>query len=287
MASISRWFSPTPGSSFWTFEICHACARVLLGPALMGLGLTALAQEPGAVPEQHAPAQQASDDAAQAPPSGWRLVDKRLGVAWWHYREPVMRLQGPALTLQLGLLTPAVPGMPDRVGGEIMLARVDYSSDGTGQMSGVPAVGWRAHALWDMPPVSRQPWQLGLQYEGLWNDLRGTSSTGHRGYERLSNKLWLLAQTAPLPQAELQLGLLLRGWQDSWLSQANQRLPDITNVQHKGVTLRYRHSPWLIGSRPVFPWLRYTQVAESDKVGIQRWHEPRNRSMEMGLEAQF
>lgn len=156
------------------------------------------------------------------------VTDRHWGLGWWTYSEPAMRLQGPALTLQLG-----------------------------------------------------------LQYEGLWNDLRGTSSTGHRGYERLSNKLWLLAQTAPLPQAELQLGLLLRGWQDSWLSQANQRLPDITNVQHKGVTLRYRHSPWWIGSRPVFPWLRYTQVAESDKVGSQRWYEPRNRSMELGLEVQF
>lgn len=235
----------------------------------------------------HVMAQEEQPSAAPAPMHHWSVTDRHWGLGWWTYSEPAMRLQGPALTLQLGLQTSAVPGMPDRVGGEIMLARVDYSSDGTGQMSGVPAVGWRTHALWDMPADSRQPWQLGLQYEGLWNDLRGTSSTGHRGYERLSNKLWLLAQTAPLPQAELQLGLLLRGWQDSWLSQANQRLPDITNVQHKGVTLRYRHSPWWIGSRPVFPWLRYTQVAESDKVGSQRWYEPRNQTLELGMGVRF
>ena len=225
--------------------------------------------------------------AEPAQSAGWTLTDKRLGLAWMRYREPVMRLQGPALTLRLDAQSTGLRHVPDVVSGELLLARLDYRSTDTGNLSGVPAVGWRAHALWQMPELSGKAWRLGLQYEGFWNDLTGNSSTGHRGYERLSNKLWLLAEAAPLPQSELQLGLLLRGWQDSWLSQADSRLADVTNIQKRGLTLRYRHSPWPLQHTALAPWVRYTEIGQSDFVGVQRWYEPRNRTLEVGLEARF
>lgn len=221
-------------------------------------------------------------------PVGWHVSDKRLGLAWIRYSEPAMRLQGPALTVQMWAQGPSSPWAPEWMGAELLLARLDYSSDSTGKLSGVPAIGWRAHALWPMPELLGKPWRLGLQYEGFWNDLSGTtSSTGHRGYERLSNKLWLQVQATPLPDAELQVGLLLRGWQDSWLSQADRRLPDVTNVQNSGLSLRYRHSAWSLWQQSVSPWIRYTTIGKSDEVSTQRWYEPRNRTMELGLEARF
>ena len=78
-----------------------------------------------------------------------------------------------------------------------------------------------------------------------------------------------------------------RGRKDSRLSQTQNRLPDTSNVQHKGVTLRDRHGQWLIGLRTVPPWLRYTPMAESDIVGRLRWHEPHNQTLELGLGTQI
>lgn len=229
---------------------------------------------------------------ALAAPAAWSLTDKRVGVAWLRYREPIMHLQGPALTLQLDWqgtrLGTQRPGWaPDALSAELLLARLHYSSADTGSLSGVPAVGWRVSALWQMPEVAGHAWRLGPQYEGLWNDLRGTTSTGHQGYERLSNKLWLVAQARPAPERLLELGLLVRGWQDSWLSQASSQLPDITNVQKRGLTLHYRHSPWTLQNTALAPWVRYTQIGTSDFVGLQRWYEPRNRTLELGVQASF
>lgn len=234
-----------------------------------------------------------ASEAVQTPQTlQWSLADKRVGLAWLRYREPIMHLQGPALTLQLDWqgtrLGTQRPGWaPDALSAELLLARLHYSSADTGSLSGVPAVGWRVSALWQMPEVAGHAWRLGPQYEGLWNDLRGTTSTGHQGYERLSNKLWLVAQARPAPERLLELGLLVRGWQDSWLSQASSQLPDITNVQKRGLTLHYRHSPWTLQNTALAPWVRYTQIGTSDFVGLQRWYEPRNRTLELGVQASF
>ena len=253
-----------PGPVRWTFALALLCV---------------------AWPCQGQPAAEA--EAAARPPAGWQLQDRRLGLGWWHYEEPDMRLQGPAVTLQLALQPPPGQLRPDVIGGELLLATLDYRSNGTGSLSGVPGVGWGAHALWAMPPASGHAWRLGLAYEGFWNDLQGSTSNGYRGYERMSNRLWLQARARPLPDAELQLGVLLRGWQDSWLSQADTRLPDVRNVQKSGLTLRYRHSAWQLGSQSVQPWVRYTWVGKSDEVGAQRWYEPRNRTLDLGIEARF
>lgn len=232
----------------------------------------------------------AQDEQPSASPEsllGWQWTKPSVGVGWTRYSESIMTLQGPTVSMRVGLQRTPGGWMPEHIGGEVALSRLDYTSTATGRLDGVPGVGWRAHALWSMPALSGRAWQLGLEYEGFWNDLRGTSSTGHRGYERLSNKLWLQARAAPLADAELQLGLLIRGWQDSWLSQAHPALPNVTNVQNAGFTVRYRHSPWLLNGRPLHPWIRYTHIDRSDEVTAQRWYEPRNRSVSLGLETSF
>lgn len=232
-------------------------------------------------------AQTSGPEATAQASASWQLQDRRLGLGWWHYSEPYMRLQGPAVTLQVTVRPPASQLRPDSVGAELLLATLDYRSAATGSLSGVPGVGWRAHALWPMPGVPGQAWRVGLEYEGFWNDLQNTTSTGHRGYERLSSRLWLQARSPLWAEAELQLGVLLRGWQESWLSQADARLPDVRNVQKSGLSLRFRYSGWQTGRQSVQPWLRLSWIDKSDEVGAQRWYEPRNRTLELGIETRF
>lgn len=218
---------------------------------------------------------------------GWPLTNSHVGLGWTRYSEPIMALQGSTVTMRTAIERTPLGWMPEQIGGELTLSRLDYTSQQTGKLDDVPGVGWRVHALWSMPAMVGRTWRLGLEYEGFWNDLRGTSTTGHRGYERFSNKAWLQARAAPWAETELQLGVLLRGWQDSWLSQAHPALPNVTNLQSAGFTVRYQHSPWTLSGRPVQPWVRYTQIARSDEVTAQRWYEPRNRTLVLGLETRF
>lgn len=213
-------------------------------------------------------------------------IQPLLGLGYLEYGEPGMRLRGTALTLKLATQRKWWRHAADILEGEWLLARADYSSTDTGALAAVPAVGWRVSGKWALPSMTGQTLHIGPQYEGLWNDLRGITDTGHRGYTRLSSKLWLSTQVS-LPQgSELEFGLLMRGWQVSHLSQADSRLRDVTNVQNNGWTMRYQYNR--LGKAPaVLPWIRFTSVARSNFVGSQRWYEPANRRLELGLFAIF
>ena len=230
---------------------------------------------------------QTTEKASIEPHASFALTDKYFGMAWFHYSEKVMQLRGPTLNLRLSAHNHGVRYAPDVVDAEWFIGSLNYTSHQTGSLMAAPAIGWRLQAKWNMPVLAGQLWQLGAEYDGFWNDLRGSTSTGHHGYVRLSNKLWLMTATAPQPEAELQFGVLLRGWQYSELSQANSALPDIINVQKHGWTWRYQHRSWSIGSKRLFPWLRYTEIRQSDRVGTQGWYEPHNRTLDLGIQMAF
>ena len=223
-----------------------------------------------------------STEPAPEPPTTWAA-----GLGWWRYREPVMKLEGPQLTLR-GQHTSQQAGWPKLLEADIGVGSLRYSSHGSGSLSQVPMLRGQASALWDIEPSGQ--WRAGLQLEATWTDLRGTTSTGHSGYERFNSKAWAVLQYEPPSTSRTELGLLLRGRQQSYLSQANPTLPDITNTQKRGVFLAYRHSPLAGpsgGGYGLRPWIRYTSVSNSDQVGVEGWYEPRNRTLQIGLESSW
>ena len=210
-----------------------------------------------------------------------------VGLGWWRYSEPVMKLEGPQLTLRAQHHSQQ-DGWPRLLEADIGVGSLRYSSQGSGSLSQVPLLRGQASALWPLEPAGQ--WRAGLQLEATWTDLRGTTSTGDSGYERFNSKAWAMLQYETSSTARTELGLLLRGRQQSYLSQAHPTLPDITNTQKHGIFLAYRHSP-LDGPSGVGyglrPWIRYTSVSTSDEVGADRWYEPRNRTLQIGLESSW
>ena len=221
-------------------------------------------------------------DPTPAPPTTWAA-----GLAWWRYSEPVMKLEGPQLTLR-AQHTSQQAGWPRLLEADIGVGSLRYSSQGSGSLSQVPLLRGQASALWPLEPAGQ--WRAGLQLEATWTDLRGTTSTGDSGYERFNSKAWAMLQYETSSTARTELGLLLRGRQQSYLSQAHPTLPDITNTQKHGIFLAYRHSPLDGPSGAGYglrPWIRYTSVSTSDEVGADRWYEPRNRTLQIGLESSW
>lgn len=235
---------------------------------------------------QTLPVARAQDtEAAQSPAEPSKTW--AVGASWWRYSEPEMKLEGPQLTLY-GRYDRAPSGWPDRLEAELGAASLHYSSRSSGSLSHVPMLRGQANALWQLEASGQ--WRAGLQVEATWIDLRGTTSGGYGGYERLNSKAWAVLQYEHPSNASAEAGLLLRGRQQSWLSQANPSLPDITNTQKRGVYLAYRHSPWQSAEGTglsLRPWIRYTRVSDSDQVGAGRWYEPNNRTWQIGLEGRW
>lgn len=226
---------------------------------------------------QTAPPGEPLPDAAVAmasAPAAWASAG---GLGVFHYTEPgVMRLTGPEASWQLRH-HPTPPGWPDSVQLDLGVASLAYSSKGTGTLHAVPALSGRGTALWRLQANEDAIWRAGLQLDMVWTDLRGTSSTGHRGYRRLGSKAWAVLQREDASGARTEIGALLQGRQDSWLTDAGQPR-DITNTQRRGVYLAYQHHA--MGALSLRPWLRYSQIGNSTYDGP--YLEPRNRTVQVG-----
>ena len=253
------------------------CGQLCISVCLAGPGLL-WAQTP-----ETETAAAVTEDAEPAPSSlAWAA-----GLGWWRYSEPVMRLEGPELTVEVQRPL-ETEGSPVFVHAQLGMGLMQYTSTDSGRLSGVPMLRGQAGALWQLGHSS--PWRGGLQLEATWTDLRGTSSAGYAGYERLNTKAWALVQYTSTGQHQAELGLLLRGWQTSALSQANPTLPDIRNTQTRGFFMGYQHPSlgWPSNGRyRLRPWIRLTSVASSDMVGAAGWYEPRNRTLQIGLQSHW
>jgi hypothetical protein len=141
---------------------------------------------------------------------------------------------------------------------------------------------------------------VGLGYRYLYNDIRGTTSTGAIGYTRTSQYTYLplgvthrlkLESTARLATT-LEVDYLIQGRQTSTLSDFNPAFADITNDQRNGYGIRgsmyYETDRWLVG-----PWFQYWNTTRSDtapvivSVGganfiVGTAFEPRNKTTEIG-----
>lgn len=227
--------------------------------------------------------------------------DIGLSLSSYQYQEPgIMSLKGSQLGLDLGI-SRAMQG--ERfMRGEFRYAygRVDYSSNGTGSSSGEP--NWYIEAR----GLMGKDWEIngkvlaaytGIGYRYLFNDARGTSSTGHWGYRRESNYFYLpiglILRTSLSGRARLVSTLeydhLLWGKQISRLSDAGAGYDDVTNGQGSGYGLKlsvmYESGKFAFG-----PYAHYWDIGESDMAFINSngtpvgigW-EPKNNTTEFGL----
>ena len=133
----------------------------------------------------------------------------------------------------------------------------------------------------------------GLGYRYLFNDLRGVTSTGARGYRRESNYYTLpvgvthkmnLANQAQL-LTTVEYSYLIRGRQDSRLSDDSPGTPDVSNTQRSGYGLRLgamvRFATWSVG-----PSLTWWRIKESDRANAG-FFEPRNNTYEFGVKGVY
>ena len=242
----------------------------------------------------HSPAQTHTPTQAEAaPPSATDrtanvAVDapQPLALAWgvglFQYREPGwMRLTGPEATLQAQYrpTSASTSWWPERLQADLGVALLDYTSDTTGRLHHRAGLNGRGTALWGIHASDSGTWLAGAQIDLAWTDLRGTSSSGHRGYRRLGSKAWVVLRHETAAGAHAEVGALLRGRQDSLLSDLGGR--DVTNSQRRGHYLLYQHTPLEgPGLRPR-PWARYSEIGRSDNDGI--YYEPRNRTLQLGV----
>lgn len=224
---------------------------------------------------------------AQAQPSqNWGAW--QLSAGWQQYSEPQMQLKGP----ELGVHWQSLNLDPYTLEADAQLGLQNYSSEQSGRLDSVLNLDTRWRAL---RALTAQPqWQYGLALHTHANLLRGTTSLGYGGYDRLSTQLWLPVRwhsTHTQPWA-VDAGWLLWGEHVSRLSQVNARFQDVTNTQRTGVYLQV--SKKVNSSQgELEPFARWTWVDDSDvreqNVADQtmRTYEPKNTRLQVGLKWRF
>lgn len=241
---------------------------------------------------------------AQAPAGHSPLATKgglELGVqlARYRYEEPgLMWLEGDR---------GGVSGAYTALGSQEVHARLEARSSygeleyrGSGALSDVPDYVFEMRALVGKDvragSIVWVPY-VGLGYRSLYNDLRGTSSTGAVGYRRLS-RYWYVPMGVGLrigigeglvlaPQVEYDA--FTNGKQRSYLGDTGTGFNDVTNRQRRG--RGYRAQLMLEGRRWAFgPWTHYWKIKDSDLQPIGLGFaglEPANWTRESGVELRY
>ena len=215
-----------------------------------------------------------------------------MALGYGLYRESGMSLRGPEAVL--GLRWRPDPGQRYEL--EWLGASQHYGSDATGSKNGVPYYETRLQGLYDWTGVPDwlQPLSVGWRLHYGYNDLRGSTSTQHQGYERITQQLWLplrwQTQTRVLdaPQTlDLELGWLLYGVQTSRLSQAGPSYADARNIQRSGLYLQLRaHAPATAGKAFWEPSLRIVRIGNSNEVSAGNGYlviEPASLFIHIGI----
>ncbi len=150
---------------------------------------------------------------------------------------------------------------------------------------------------------------VGVGYRYLYNDLRGTTSTGAVGYRRESQYLTVpigVSHGFSLPNrarvvTTIEYDRLIRGRQDTRLSDIEgygrwTDVPDVVNHQHRGYGWRlsaaYRLDRWSISPYASLWRIKTSDTADirvTTTLGTERWAvwEPANKTREIGLKAAY
>ena len=213
------------------------------------------------------------------PLGGWQL-----SAGWQDYSEPQMSLKGP----ELGLHWQSRSWGRYTLEADAHVGLQTYNSVPSGRLDSVLNVDTRWRAL--RASTSQPQWQFGLALHSHANFLRGTTSLGFGGYDRLSTQVWLPVrwQSVGDQRWAVEAGGLLWGEHVSRLSQVNTSLQDVTNTQRKGAYLQISQKR-LTRRGELEPYARWTWVDDSDVhwvslVGLDRGtYEPRNNRLQVGL----
>lgn len=240
--------------------------------------------------------------AQAAPAATARGNELAISLGGYRYEEPgLMSLQGMKSGLNLQTTT-AYPERRTFLRGELRIAvgTADYRSNGTGSHDQEPDWYIEGRALigndWPLDSALLSTY-VGLGYRFLLNDGRGLTSTGHAGYRRESNYLYLpvgiILQTAwqeGTLRTRIEYDHLLNGKQYTRLSDTGLGYADVNNKQSSGrgikLQLSYMTPEWFAG-----PYLHYWDIADSAVTPFYQngaiagyGLEPQNRTTEIGFE---
>ena len=184
-----------------------------------------------------------------------------ISAGWNQYTEPdLMQLTGPEVGIY-GRLT-----LPNNLHAEAegLIGKQNYSSNRSGNLDNVANIEtrWRLMTpIWE----ERVPGILvGLGYHTLWNDLRGQTNTGHVGYQRIANQLWMPVRWSVSSMWQIDAGLLIYGRHRSNLSEAGGT--DIVNTQRNGQYLQIAANLDTDSQHTLTPFIRYTHLGNSNVV---------------------
>ena len=186
-----------------------------------------------------------------------------------------------------------------RLDGRYAYGSLDY--EGSGTLNSIPdsIIETRAVLGKDFFPrsgLSLSPF-VGFGYRYLYNDLRGTTSTGFSGYQRYSRYWYVPIGVTSRMKVDggwvlapiIEYDYFIKGRQVSQFSDIGVGFSDATNKQDEGygyrLSLMAENGSWAFG-----PWMQYWNIEESDIVSIGfgfRGFEPKNETREFGLDVKY
>lgn len=227
---------------------------------------------------------------AQTQP-GWEASAK---VGHYDYKEPgFMGISGSVLGIGAQYTHQLDVSSFLRFDGSLMSGLLDYN--GSGHLNNTENFYSDVRALYQHDLVLSNGFNIspyvGLGYRFLYNDLRGTTSTGAGGYRRLSNYIYVplgintqAAVAGHMFDLNAEIGILLRGYQKSYLSDFYSNVTDVTNEQKTGQNLRlsalYKLGKWSAG-----PYYNHWRIGSSQVEN--GYYEPKNTTTEFGLTAKY
>ena len=234
--------------------------------------------------------------AAQTDPLATREgLEMGLQFSTYEYEEPgFAKLEGERLGLTAAYAFTGDEGLFSRIEGRFSFGELDYEGSGTksdnpDQLYELRAVVGRdfrdGGKVWS-PYVG-----LGIRY--LYNDVRGTTSTGARGYRRESRYWYVpIGVTVRIPMGstwvfapQLEFDAFANGSQTSYLSDTGiPGLNDANNRQGHGEGARgqlaFETRRWAFSV-----WFNYWNIEDSDISGGGL--EPKNSTEEYGVEVRY
>ena len=230
--------------------------------------------------------------------SGWEIGGQ---LSDYSYEEPTLgaKIWGGRVGVTGGYTHTSASRWFFKVDGRYAYGSLKYEGSGTTDSVPDSIAETRMVIGRDFLPrsgVSFSPF-AGIGYRYLYNDLRGTTSTGAVGYQRYSyylyaplgftsridvNAKWVIATT-------VEYDYFIRGEQVTQFTDVGAGYNDASNTQNKGYGYRFsvmaEKGSWAVG-----PWMHYWNIEDSDIVPIGfgiRGFEPENETREYGLEVKY
>ncbi|HYM99427.1 MAG TPA: hypothetical protein VET25_06765 [Aestuariivirgaceae bacterium] len=223
-------------------------------------------------------------------------VELGVTLSNYEYEEPTIAvtLEGYKLGLDFSAIGSAGKDWFIRADARYEYGETDYTGSGTQCCN--PDWYYELRGTvgrdFDQGTYSLSPY-LGVGYRYLFNDIRGSSSTGAVGYRRTSRYIYgplgathrLKLESNARLTTTLEYDFLIKGEQKSYLADTGiTGLTDVVNEQPTGYGLRgsmyYEKNNWSFG-----PWIQYWNIDRSDtaSAGIASGFEPENETTEIGL----